>query len=230
MNMISPPLGHRSLLHLMRLASPTLPVGAYAYSQGLEWAVDQGWVCDEEGAADWIQGLLTHTLCRLDVPVLARFYTAWQRRDAAALEYWSAFLHASRESAELQCEDQQLGMALARLLSELGIAEAQTWATHPCASFANLFALAALRWTIPLPETAIGYLWAWVENQTTAAMKLTPLGQSAGQRLLCRATEIIPEVVQQGLQISDDEIGALAPGLALASARHEAQYSRLFRS
>jgi len=230
MNMTSPPFGHRSLLHLMRLASPTLPVGAYAYSQGLEWAVDQGWVCDEESAADWTQGLLTHTLCRLDVPVLARFYTAWRRQDTLVVEYWSTFLHASRESAELQCEDQQLGMALARLLSELEIPGASVWMTHPEASFANLFAFAAVRWTIPLPETAIGYLWAWVENQTTAAMKLIPLGQSAGQRLLSRATEIIPEVVQQGLQIANDEIGAFAPGLALASTRHETQYSRLFRS
>lgn len=223
-------LKHPALLRLMQLASPALPVGAYSYSQGLEWAVHQAWVHDEESAADWIQGLLNHTLCRLDVPVLAHFYNAWRRQDTPAVEYWSAFLHASRESAELQCEDQQLGRALARLLNELGIAEAKTWTAHPCASFANLFALAAARWTIPLPETAIGYLWAWVENQTTAAMKLIPLGQSAGQRLLSRATEIIPEAVQQGLQIADDEIGAFAPGLALASARHETQYTRLFRS
>ncbi|MCL5800963.1 MAG: urease accessory protein UreF, partial [Gammaproteobacteria bacterium] len=111
-----------------------------------------------------------------------------------------------------------------------GIAEAKTWTAHPCASFANLFAFAAVRWTISLPETAIGYLWAWVENQTTAAMKLIPLGQSAGQRLLSRAIEIIPAAVQQGLQIADDEIGTFAPGLALASARHETQYTRLFRS
>jgi urease accessory protein len=223
-------LKHHALLRLMQLASPALPVGAYAYSQGLEGAVNQGWVHDEESAADWIHGLLNHTLCRLDVPVLARLYNAWRSQDTPAVEYWSAFLHASRESAELQCEDQQLGRALARLLGELGIAGAGTWTAHPCASFANLFAFAAAKWTIPLPETAIGYLWAWVENQTTAAMKLIPLGQSAGQRLLSRATETIPAAVQRGLQIADDEIGAFAPGLALASARHETQYTRLFRS
>lgn len=225
-----PVLNHPSLLRLMQLASPTLPVGAYAYSQGLEWAVSQGWVRDEETAAEWIQGLLNHTLCHLDAPLLVRFYHAWQRQDMPAVEYWSTFLHASRESAELQCEDRQLGMALARLLNELGMSEAKNWLLHPAASFANLFTLAAVSWNIPLSETCAGYLWAWTENQTSAAMKLIPLGQSAGQRLLSRAIEIIPETVQRGLQITDDEIGAFAPGLALASARHEIQYTRLFRS
>lgn len=221
---------HTALLRLMRLTSPALPVGAYAYSQGLEWAVEQGWVRDEASAGGWMQGVLSHTLCQLDIPVLARLYAAWQRQDEQALEYWSAFLAASRESAELQCEDRQLGMALARLLGESGMAEAEKWTMHPRASFANLFALATLRWEIALPEACLGYLWAWSENQAAAAMKLVPLGQNAGQRLLVRVITIIPGVVQGGLRVEDDGIGAFAPGLALASARHETQYTRLFRS
>lgn len=221
---------HTALLRLMRLTSPALPVGAYAYSQGLEWAVEQGWVRDETSAGEWMQGVLSHTLCQLDIPVLARFYAAWQRQDNQALEYWSAFLHASRESAELQDEDRQLGMALARLLTDLEITEASHWLSHPAASFANLFALAVLRWGIALPEACLGYLWAWSENQAAAAMKLVPLGQSAGQRLLSRAIAIIPAAVQHGLRLDGDDMGAFAPGLALASARHETQYTRLFRS
>lgn len=227
---INPPTDHTALLRLMQLVSPMLPVGAYSYSQGLEWAVHGGWVQDETSAAEWLQGLMAHNLGQLDVPVLARLHQAWRRRDTKAVEHWSALLHASRESAELQNEDRQLGWALARVLNELKIEGAQHWLSHPAASFASLFALAATAWNISLDETCLGYLWAWSENQASAAMKLIPLGQSAGQRLLSRAIEIIPGVVQQGLQIGDDEIGAFTPGLALASARHETQYTRLFRS
>lgn len=219
-----------ALLRLMQLVSPMLPVGAYSYSQGLEWAVQSGWVHDEASAAEWMQGLMTHNLGQLDVPVLARLHQAWRRHDREAVGYWSALLHASRESAELQNEDRQLGWALARVLNELEIGEAQHWLPHPAANFANMFALAAAVWNISLEETCLGYLWAWSENQTSAAMKLIPLGQSAGQRLLSRAIETIPAIVQSSLRVSDDEIGAFIPGLALASARHETQYTRLFRS
>lgn len=221
---------HTALLRLMQLVSPALPVGAYAYSQGLEWAAHQGWVHDEKSAAQWLQDLLRQVVCRVDVPVLIRLHHAWRCRDTAALEYWSAFLRAGRESAELQNEDRQLGMALARLLKELDVPGADSWLTHRAASFATLFALAAVHWNITLAQTCIGYLWTWAENQTSAALKLIPLGQSAGQRLLSRAAEIIPAAVQEGLHITDDAIGAFAPGLALASARHETQYTRLFRS
>ena len=231
MNMIvSPATDHTALLRLMQLVSPMLPVGAYSYSQGMEWAVQGGWVHDETSAAEWLQGLMAHNLGQLDVPVLARLHRAWRCHDTEAAEHWSTLLHASRESAELQNEDRQLGWALARVLNELEIERARHWLSHPAASFASLFALAATAWNISLDETCLGYLWAWSENQTSAAMKLIPLGQSAGQRLLSRAIETIPGVVQQGLQIGDDEIGAFTPGLALASARHETQYTRLFRS
>ena len=115
------------LPRLLQLCSPTLPVGAYAYSQGLESAVEQGWVQDEASAGAWILGLLDHTVRRLDLPVFARLYGAWQGGEADAVRRWNARLYASREAAELQREDQQLGAALARLLSDLGLDEAAPW-------------------------------------------------------------------------------------------------------
>ncbi|HRD66659.1 MAG TPA: urease accessory protein UreF [Candidatus Competibacter sp.] len=224
------PINPAILPRLLQLCSPTLPVGAYAYSQGLETAVERGWVRDEAGAGDWILGLLGHGLRRLDIPVFVRLYRAWRDRDVDAARRWNALLFASREAAELQREDQQLGAALARLLTDLGIAEAEPWRNAPRVCFATLFGLAAARWEIPLTEAATGYAWAWTENQVTAATRLIPLGQTASQRLLVAAGPAIAEAVAHGLGLPDEDIGSATPGLALAGALHETQYSRLFRS
>ena len=223
-------LSATALPRLLQLCSPALPVGAYAYSQGLECAVERGWVRDEASAGDWILGLLSHSVRRLDLPVFARFYAAWQVVDSAEVRRWNARLYAARETAELQREDQHLGAALARLLTDLGIAEAAPWRNAPRVCFATLFSLATARWNIPLREAATGYGWAWVENQVAAATRLIPLGQTASQRLLSAAGPVLVDAVREGLALPDEEIGAAAPGLALAGALHETQYSRLFRS
>jgi urease accessory protein len=219
-----------SLPRLLQLCSPSLPVGAYAYSQGLESAVERGWVRDEISAGAWILGLLNHSLRRLDLPVFARLYRGWQDGDMDAVRRWNARLYASREAAELQQEDQHLGLALARLLVDLGLDDARSWLKAPRVCFATLFSLAAARWEIPLPEAATGYAWAWTENQTIAATRLIPLGQTASQRLLLSAGPVIAAAVEHGMTVADADIGAAAPGLALAAALHETQYSRLFRS
>lgn len=217
-------------LRLWQLISPALPIGAYAYSRGLEYAVSAAWVRDEVGASEWIEGQLTHAFKTLEIPVFARLYAAWDHRDKAALDDWSAFLLAARESAELLAEDRYLGGALARLLVDLGIEDARPWRGSQRANFATLFALATERWGIEPAEAAEAYAWVWSENQVAAAVKLIPLGHTAGQRILARLGEVIPATVQAGLGMSDDEIGGLAPGLGIASALHEGQYTRLFRS
>jgi urease accessory protein len=223
---------------LWQLISPTLPVGAYAYSAGLEYAVDIGWIKDEAAASDWITGQLQNNLTTLDVPVLTRLYAAWKTNDTDEVKRWNHFLLASRESSELLAEDRQLGNALAQLLPELGIEEAINWRietnneeqTQTHTSFATMFALGAARWGIPLNEAVQGYLWAWCENQVAAAIKLVPLGQTAGQRILSHIVECLPDAMDRGLSLDDDDIGAVSPGVALACAKHETQYSRLFRS
>lgn len=219
-----------ALPRLLQLVSPALPVGAYAYSGGLEYAVDAGWVGNREQARDWIAGLAEHSLCRLDLPVLRRLYCAWQADDRAQLEYWSAFLAASRESAELLAEDRQLGMALARLLRDLDVPRAQDWLQAATVTWATLFSLAAVHWRIDAPAMQQGYLWAWCENQVAAAIKLVPLGQTAGQQILSWCAQQLPLWVADAADIADDDIGQLAPALAAGSALHETQYSRLFRS
>jgi len=217
-----------SQLRLMQLISPTLPIGSFAYSQGMEYAVDAGWLVNEEQTNDWIKGQIKNTLSSLDIPVMQRLYTAWHDKDYKNVIYWNEWLLAAREAKELRDEDIQLGKALLRLLGGLEIcfpiSEDIEW------SYAAIFSFAAMTWNIPFNETANGFLWAWSENQVAAAVKLVPLGQTAGQRILSDLLLDIPLAVEQAKIINDEDIGMLAPAIGIASALHETQYSRLFRS
>ncbi|WP_020482660.1 urease accessory protein UreF [Methylomonas sp. MK1] len=219
-----------SLIRLLQLVSPGLPIGMYSYSQGLERAVDDGWLTSTEQVADWLHGLLQNGLTQVDAPILARLYDAWHANDLAGVELWSKTLMACRETAELRAEDRQTGQALARLLVNLELPEAETWQKRPDATLAALFALAATRWQISKTDAVTGYLWGWLENQVLCAVKLVPLGQVAGQKLLKSLAGELPALVDQALQLTDAEIGGSCFGWTLASSRHEMQYSRLFRS
>lgn len=207
-----------------------LPVGAYAYSQGLEFAVSSGWVKDDNTTSIWIKGLLENALTNLDVPLLSRLHKAWSLNDKKKVHYWNDYLFASRDSREFQEEEKQLAHALARLLGDLGVSEAIEWKDNPRACFLSLYSLGVWYWNILLNEASSGYLWMWAENQVLAAIKLVPLGQTSGQKILSSAIEIIPGLVSIGLALKDEEIGYTAPGQGIASALHETQYSRLFRS
>ena len=219
-----------ALVRLLHLASPALPIGMYSYSQGMERAVEDGWIKDATSAAEWIAGTLDSCLARVDAPILARLHSAWAADDAAAAERWSRALLACRETAELRLEDSQTGQALARLLDSLGVTRASRWTKHPAATLANSFALASVEWGLTSHAALTGYLWSWLENQALCAVKLVPLGQVAGQRLLLELSARLPERVEAALSLADEDIGGSAFGLALASSRHEVQYSRLFRS
>jgi urease accessory protein len=219
-----------SLLRLLHLASPGLPIGTFAYSQGLEPAVAATWVTDEASAEAWILGVLRHGLGTLDLPVFARLAAAFAAGDDECARSWTDFLFAARGSAELQAEDRRVGNSLARVLVTLGIEDAAAWTDSPRTTYATLFALATARWGLPVADAAAALAFSWCENQTAAALRLVPLGQTSGLRILAHAHDEIPAVVRAALACSDAEIGFGCPGLALASARHETQYSRLFRS
>lgn len=219
-----------ALLRLLQLVSPALPVGTFAYSQCVESAVAASWIADERSACEWIAGLLEHTLASLDLPVLARLHAAWNVDDLRAVVTWSRFLAASRGASELRTEDRQLGANLARLLDGLGVAGAKRWIASADVTHAAMFALAAASWQIPLGDAMHGFAFAWLEAQTSAAVRLVPLGQTAGQRILLELGARIPTAAARALTLADDDLGAAAPAHAVASAHHETQYSRLFRS
>ncbi|MBE2257419.1 MAG: urease accessory protein UreF [Rhodobacteraceae bacterium] len=219
------------LVRLLQLASPTLPVGAYCYSQGLEWAVEAALVHDQASAQQWIGGLLEETIGRFEAPLVARLQRAWAAADDRQVQRLNADFLASRESSELRAETVQMGYSLRRLLHELDdLPLPPAFDAMSEVAFPVGWALAAEVWAVPVRDSLTGYLWSWCENQVMAALKAVPLGQAAGQRLLLALGSRVPGVVEQALVLPEERWSNFAPGLALACSRHEMQYSRLFRS
>lgn len=226
-----------ALTRLLQLASPLLPVGAFSYSQGLESAVDDATVRDAAGAKRWILDCLELGLARFEAPIVLRLQRAWSAHDVAAVRRWNTLFLASRESAELLAETVQMGFSLRRLLVDLGTAdggldarEAADLESIEPLSYPAAYAFAVARWEIAPRDALTAYFWSWAENQVSAALKAVPLGQVAGQRILVAAQGAVIRAVDRAGALADDELANLLPALAIASARHETQYSRLFRS
>jgi urease accessory protein len=217
-------------IRLMQLISPALPIGAFTYSQGLEWAVEVGWINGEDSLKDWLTGQMEDGLAHLDLPILRRLYEACVAQDLEALAFWADYLLASRETRELRLEENQRGRALTRLLIDLGIDRAEEWRKVLQQCQAAGFALVCTVWNIPMRRALLGYAWGWLENQVAAAIKLIPLGQTSGQRVQLELSTGLPDIVDLGLALADSAIGSSAPALAIASSYHETQYTRLFRS
>lgn len=222
------------LARLLQLASPALPVGAYTYSQGLEWAVERGAISDEASAGRWIGDLLAHGIGRYEVPLVFALMTAWTASKLDEVARLDREFVASRESAELRAETLQMGFSLRRLLRDLRDETADTVTTAidtwPEVAFPTVWSGIAAAWKIGPHEALTAYLWAWAENQVMAALKAVPLGQAAGQRLLAGLGGRLPAIVEQALTLPETAWSNFTPAFAIACARHETQYSRLFRS
>jgi urease accessory protein len=221
------------LLRLLWLASPALPIGGFSYSEGLEAAVEAGLVRDEPQAGDWLVEQLGLALARSDLAVVAGAWSAWRRRDLEAVQALNAWVHATRETAELRLQSEQMGRSFAawiaarrpddaRVEALASLAPAPTW---PVAA-----ALAALHSGAPRREALLAIAFGWAENLAQAAVKLIPLGQSAGQRVLARLSDALPDAVDAAIARAPAARQAFTPMLAILCARHETQYSRLFRS
>ncbi len=275
------------LVRLLQLASPALPVGAYTYSQGLEWAVESGTIRGEADALAWIGDALEWNVACFEAPLLAALIGAWTRGDQGdhdpglpgmttergvqvagelaevsnqtrvatdrtgtwvresggqveaegdveVFELNHIFI-ASRETSELRAETVQMGYSLVRLLSDLDVfAGLPGWRERLARvdepGFPTVWSAAAAAWRIPVDQAVVAYLWAWLENQVMAAVKVVPLGQSAGQRLLAELGARVPALAETALTLPPSDWNNFTPGLAIASSRHETQYTRLFRS
>jgi urease accessory protein len=223
-----------SLLQLMWLASPALPIGGFSYSEGLEAGVEWAGLADEATASDWIVDQLHLSLARGDLPVVAQAIAAWRaggavgRARIAALNAWAL---QTRESAEFVLQTEQMGRSFVEWLKlhHDDVADAfdglASTITYPVA-----FAFAAARTQADVRDCCLAFAFGWAENMVGAAVKSVPLGQSSGQRMLGRLAAEIPAAVDRAMACGDDERQAFAPMLAIHSARHETQYSRLFRS
>lgn len=219
-------------MQLMWLASPALPIGGFSYSECLESAVDTGQATTESGAKAWLVDQLHLSLARSDLAVVAQAIPAWQAGDIARIATLNAWVLQTRESSELRAQTEQMGRSLLEWLRNHTTATpAQIELLAPMdASYPLAFALAASNTQAPVRDCLLAYAFGWAENMTQAAIKSVPLGQSAGQRILSTLTAEIPAAVDHALSLNDDTRQAFSPMLAILSAQHEVQYSRLFRS
>ncbi len=216
----------------MWLASPALPIGGFSYSECLEAAVDSARVATESEASDWLLDQLELSLARSDLAVLAQAIPAWQSADTKRIAALYAWVLQTRESSELRAQTEQMGRSLLEWLRNHTTATPDqiTLLADLQPSYPMAFALAAASTQAPLRDCLLAYAFGWAENMVQAAIKSVPLGQSAGQRILSKLAAHIPTAVDHALTVPDEARQAFSPMLAILSARHEVQYSRLFRS
>jgi len=223
------------LCRALHLASPALPIGSFSYSQGLETAVELGLVRNEEDALNWIVNGLTEIVGRCDAPVVTFIYRACQALppvDAISeIAYWNSWFLASRESMELRRETEQMGWSLLQLANALNwIAPTSVINRLDPVAFPTAFAVSAADLSLSEAITLTAFCFSWLETQVAAAMKLVPLGQTAGHRILTECRTKVSAVVISAANVTPEDISSWAPMLGILSARHESQYSRLFRS
>jgi urease accessory protein len=227
------PLPAASLLQLIWLASPALPVGGFSYSEGLEPAVEAGKVTTEAQAQAWLLDQLALGLARSDLPAAARAFAACRRGDLTRAAEIDAWVHSTRETHELRGQAEQMGRSLVEWLKNhrgdaAGLRDFMT--ALPSPTWPVAFAFAAAQTGAPVREAMLAFAFGWAENMVQAAIKCVPLGQASGQRILAALAEAIPEEVDHAIALPDGERQAFTPMLAIRSAQHESQYSRLFRS
>jgi len=229
---ISPPsISPPSLLRLLQLASPALPVGAYTYSEGLETLVQGGKLTSAEDLESWLAGELQWGAIRLEAAVIAQAMKSLSQGDLSAVSRWNGWLSALRETVELREQSWQMGRSLQRLLQEIEPSLLPTLAAvgDPC-NFAVAYGIAAQHWHIEPQAAVMGYLQSWATNLITSGVKLIPLGQTRGQRLIVQLGPVLEAVSLDVLTLEPEDFYACGWGVAIASMNHETLYTRLYRS
>jgi urease accessory protein len=235
-----------SLLNLLHISSPALPIGAFAYSQGLEYTLEAGWCKNADDVEQWIKSVMTHGLGGVDLPILKRLHHAWsayfieheeadgkvneENSNRESLKAWNATLLAFRETKELYLEDIQVGDAFKQWHKSQSAEHLEKLELVDKPTVACMYALNGVIKGLTVEECLIGFVWSWLENQITSASKAMPMGQTDGQSIIRHLIPEIEAVVENAMQLEDDDIGSGLVGLSMSSALHENQYSRLFRS
>ncbi len=229
-NYIVMSISELGLLRLMNLMSPTLPIGGFTYSQGVEKAIEIDWVSDFDTAQEWLNSQLLSGLIYTDLPILIRLYKSISLGDKDKAKEWSDILLACRETSELRQEEINRGRSLTKVIESIEKSAIKDWDEVTNTNHLAGYALICNLWQIPINELLLGYSWSWLENQISAIVKIIPLGQTQGQQLLHLLVKQIPEAIVKSKEVSLDEIGRSQPAFSIASSLHETQYTRIFRS
>jgi urease accessory protein len=227
-----------ALPRLLQLCSANLPIGGFAFSQGLETAIDLGWISTKKDLYNWVATILHESITKTDLALLHRQWQALYDNDLNSFDDNEHLVFATRETSELLAAECAMGSALIRLITNLKVKDhtfdrlsLPFYIEHyPKLSFVSSFAIASHLFELDMEMTLYGFTWTFIDNQVAAGLKLIPLGQTDGQNLLFSLSNHIPECVSITLRQQTNSIGQSMAGLAIASSLHEQQYSRLFRS
>jgi len=219
-----------SLFKLLQLCSPNLPVGSYSFSQGIEWAIERGWITNSADTAIWMTELVSGVLRNQELPLLLNLYDACAANDVDSVDYWSSFALACRETNELREEERHRGKALQVLLSSMPDLPARQFKTQLQKTQLAGLAFAGSQWGVGKADLAAGFAYSWIESLVYASLKIVPLGQTDAQKILLSLDTDLSQAVEYALSCNDDFPVYSSPAIAIASSRHETQYSRLFRS
>lgn len=214
-------IDHRPLLRLLAWLSPAFPTGGFAYSHGLEWAVEAGDITDADTLRAWLTDVLTHGSARSDAILLRHGHR--NAFDPSALDDVAALALAATPSRERRDEALNQGRAF-------GLAVAPWTALPEDLPYAVAVGAAAAGENIPEDDTAVAYVQAFTTNLISAAVRLVPLGQTTGLRVLAALQPVILAVANETGAATLDDVGGCAFRSDLAAMRHETQYTRLFRS
>lgn len=245
-------INHLNILNLLQLASPALPVGAYSYSEGLESLVNDGIVTNLIELENWLTDNLKFGAIEMEAAIMVRAYLTINQEDFSQLIYWQNWANATRDTAELRQQSLQMGRSLIKLFFNLSASTEnsvnslnllvnstpnminqiyqQIETDNTFCHWAIAYGITAAHWQIDLNTAILGYLHSWLTNLINAGVKLIPLGQTDGQKLLWSMQPAIYQTSQTVLELTDDDLVTCNWGLSLASMCHESQYTRLFRS
>lgn len=227
-------------LHLLQLVSPALPVGAFSYSEGLEVLIQTETLRDGAGVRSWLETELKRGLLPVEaacLPELMRHWDRWRQGEEAAADALAdrdQWLLAQREAPEMRAQQRQMGRSLQQLLADLGWplpgAQPDPRPKSPSISWTGAWAWAGVCLDLEPKAVIEGYLYGWVANQLSAAVRLVPLGPTEAQRLQLALAPLIARRAAELIHSDPDSLWSSGVGASLAQLGHGALYSRLFRS
>lgn len=231
------------ILRLLQITSPALPVGAYSYSEGIEYLCNSGVIQTEADLCNWLKREMQFGFITNEAAIALRAHQAMLKNEFTALKYWNSWLSATRETEEIRLASWQMGQSLLKLWAQLD--DQQLWRSQsihqilPTAkdnadgqgcNYAIAFGIVGASLEIDASNTVLGYIHSWVSNLVSAAVRSVPFGQTIGQQVIYRLNADIWQSSQLALERLDSDLEWCGWGASFASANHETQYSRLFRS
>ncbi len=225
-------MSEQSLLLLLQLCNSSLPLGAYSYSDAIETLVAKNIIHNSETLKTWLINELKYGSIRVEIGIFIRVYNSFLAHDYQKISYCNDWLSANRESQELRQQSWQIGNNLVRLINALESSHNPHFVVlfpKPC-NRAIAFSLITAHWQIPLNQSRLGYIHNWLNNLISVGIKLIPLGQTEGQKILLEINQQLISITEEIMTIKDEDLASCSWGLSLASMQHETLYSRLFRS